>query len=53
MSYTYTNVKGELQAVNWYATDISVDVYSDGVGDDRLIFDVQNLINDPKNIKHI
>jgi hypothetical protein len=46
MSYTYTNVKGELQAVNWYATDISVDVYSDGVGDDRLIFDVQNLTND-------
>ena len=46
MAYTYTNVKGELEAVNWYAADTIVDVYSDGVGDDRLIFDVKNLTND-------
>jgi len=46
MAYTYTNVKGELEAVYWYAADTDVDVYSDGVGDDRLVFDVKNLTND-------
>ena len=45
MAYTFTNVTGELLAINWTATDLNADVYSDGVGDDHLIFEVENLTN--------